>query len=150
MRLQTPPARIAVLVASMLQYSPAIKGAALLPRADCPPADPPLCQTRDASPLVTDCETQFGPEVDNLADACAQPYGSGCRGTGAPYGTCEQVYCQEDSSASTVVCLPYDQTHCLGIWTQQLIDQCQSNGKVGGHVHVPQGDNYMNVEPVHS
>lgn len=122
----------------------------ILKRADCPAYDAPVCETSDGSPDVVDCQdTIFTNTPDNLAGGCAQPHGSGCH-TETTYGSCQQVFCQDGESDSSVMCFPEDQTHCIGEINQALIDACASNGKVGGYVHVPMGDNYINVELVHS
>lgn len=122
----------------------------VLKRADCPAADAPVCETSDASPSSQDCQNSpFTSVPDNYAGGCAQPYGSGCHNDGS-YASCQLVFCQDDESDSTAICFPEDQTHCIADYVQQLIDQCSSNGKVGGYVHVPMGDNYINVELVHS
>jgi len=115
------------------------------------------CETSDASPDWKDADSlnEFWREVasgseDSCGDAgCAQPHGSGCH---QPWGdgggtTATIALCQDDSSSSTPVC---GDCRCIGGYFQAVLDQCESNGKVGGYAHVAYGDNYINYEFIHS
>ena len=113
------------------------------------------CETSDGSPNFDDANTAMGywrelqsNTADSCGDAgCAQPYGSGCHDQGGTFKTAQIVLCQDDSSASNAECA--DCT-CVAGYLQAVLDQCESNGKVGGYAHVDRGGNYINFEFVHT
>lgn len=113
------------------------------------------CETSDASPSYDDAVNAAeywkqiqGSGKDSCGDAgCAQPHGSGCNSEGGTYGSAQIVLCQDDSSASIPQCAD---CRCIYSYLKPLLDQCQSNGKIGGYAHVDMGGNYINYEFVHS
>ena len=112
--------------------------------AQCPAAGQVVCQTSSGSPDVSDCTTVASEGSNPGGVGCGQAYGSGCY-TDVTVGACSGVLCQNDGTSP--VCLA--QASCEGTYWQMLLDQCQSNGKVGGYVNVPDADgsgNYLNFE----
>lgn len=127
----------------------AIKNNPLRRQTDCPAADAPVCETSDGSPMADDCMF-YVPYPDNYAGGCAQPHGSGCQ-TDSEYLSCEVAFCQDGESDSSVMCFDEGQTSCIGEYITSLVDTCRNgDGKVGGYVHVPMGDNYINVVLAHT
>ena len=80
------------------------------------------CETADASPPLDQCLTISASFKQGADPDCARPYGSGCRtvvsGGG---GTCNFVLCMQDE--------------CSDPASAGQIDQCASDGKVGGYCH---------------
>jgi hypothetical protein len=85
------------------------------------------CQTTDGSPNADDCQRA----IDEMRadDSCTgtNPQGSGCLGIFTA-GTCTVVVCVDDGLDSG-----FDvQRNRVVDQLQQLHDQCQNNGRVGG------------------
>ncbi|KAL1698407.1 hypothetical protein EV121DRAFT_160881, partial [Schizophyllum commune] len=88
-------------------------------------------ETSDASPPLDQRQTISDSFKQGADPDCAQPYGSGCRTVvGGGGGACNFVLSMQDGTEPQ--CSDPDSA---GRFTQQLIDQCASGGKIGGYYH---------------
>ncbi|KAL1746920.1 hypothetical protein HDZ31DRAFT_72566 [Schizophyllum fasciatum] len=104
------------------------------------------CETSDVSPPVGACQTLTDGFKGGADPDCARPHGSACHTSvsnnmGCAFELCQQKgtqpQCSDPASAAK--------------FTQQLIDECASNGKVGGYYHQDLGDgHWLHYQFVHS
>ncbi|KAJ6468094.1 hypothetical protein C8R47DRAFT_1151788 [Mycena vitilis] len=100
------------------------------------------CETSDGSPPVKGCQDIVDGFKEGADPDCAQPYGSGCRNTGGNNEGCAFVLCMQDGTEPQC-----SDPASAATFTQKLIDQCASNGKVGGYYHQDLGHgHYLNYE----
>ncbi|KAI0750078.1 hypothetical protein C8Q80DRAFT_1353411 [Daedaleopsis nitida] len=124
-------AKLTILTAVALACAVAVQGASLggnatlVARAcEKPDATPSVCQTSGGSPLVSDCVQA----LKQLTGNCEQSndVGSHCK-TQVKYGTCKIDACGQDGAQ-----IP-DDVNCGG-YLQTILNDCQSGGRVGGHL----------------
>ncbi|KAL1739489.1 hypothetical protein HDZ31DRAFT_49309 [Schizophyllum fasciatum] len=100
------------------------------------------CETTDGSPDLANCQTISNAFKHGADSYCAQPYGSGCRTNGEVNKGCAFVLCMQDGTEPQC-----SDPESAGKFTQQLIDKCAKDGKVGGYYHQDLGDgHYLNYE----
>ncbi|KAJ6561948.1 hypothetical protein B0H19DRAFT_1219874 [Mycena capillaripes] len=100
------------------------------------------CETSDGSPPVSGCQLIVDGFKEGADPGCAQPYGSGCQNEGGNNAGCAFVLCMQDGTEPQC-----SDPASAATFTQKLIDQCASNGKVGGYYHQDLGDgHYLNYE----
>ena len=100
------------------------------------------CETTDGSPNLKGCQDLSTGFQQGADPDCAQPYGSGCRTTASNNEGCAFVLCMQDGTEPQC-----SDPASAGKFTQQLIDQCGKDGKVGGYYHQDLGDgHYLNYE----
>ncbi|KAL1737656.1 hypothetical protein HDZ31DRAFT_51963 [Schizophyllum fasciatum] len=100
------------------------------------------CETTGASPALAGCQALADGYRDGADPGCAQPYGSGRRTNAHNNMGCAFVLCMQDGT--TPQC---SDSASAGKFTQELIDKCAKDGKVGGYYHQDLGDgHYLNYE----
>lgn len=100
------------------------------------------CQTTDGSPNLAGCQDISTGFQQGADPGCAQAYGSGCSNVVSNNEGCTFTLCMQDGTSPQCT-----DPASAGKFTQQLIDQCGSNGKVGGYYHQDLGSgHYLNYE----
>ncbi|KAI0741651.1 hypothetical protein C8Q80DRAFT_1274044 [Daedaleopsis nitida] len=116
--------KLAAIYAVALACAAAVQGATLVERTCVPDTPPPICETSGGSPEVYDCSIALKYLNGNARQSNSR--GSHCQ-TVSKFGTCKIDACGDYGGYVVDGVSP-------GRWLQQIIDGCQSGGRVGGRI----------------